>query len=182
MPTAPTDIELWNAFKQGDQESFGDLFRRYYTLLFQYGTKLCPDINLLEDCIQELFLDLWQSRSAVQLQSVKAYLLKALKYKIFKIYRDKGKRSTTEVTDDMSFEISHENFLISRDDHQQKTAGVINAIRQLPGRQREIIYLKLYQGLSYEELSEVMQINYQASRNLFYHAIKSLRTILVNSQ
>ena len=179
MPTASTDIELWNAFKKGDQESFGDLFRRYYPLLFQYGTKLCPDINLLEDCIQELFLDLWQSRSDVQLQSVKAYLLKALKYKIFKIYRDKGKRSTSEVTDDMSFEISHENFLISQNDSKEKTAQIIFAIQQLPDRQKEIVYLKLYQGLSYEELSEVMQINYQASRNLFYQAVKSLRKLLV---
>ena len=137
-------------------------------------------MNLLEDCIQELFLDLWQSRSNVQVQSIRAYLLKALKYKIYKIYRNKDSRSTAEVTDDMAFEISHENFLISTQDDQQKKTRVVRAIQQLPNRQREIVYLKLYHGLNYEELSEIMQINYQASRNLFYQAVRSLRKILVN--
>jgi RNA polymerase sigma factor (sigma-70 family) len=178
LQTAPTDIELWNAFKQGDRESLGNLFRRYYPLLFKYGVKLHPDINSIEDCIQELFFDLWRSHSEVQIQSVKAYLLKALKYKIFKLSRNKTNYQLTEVADDMMFEISHENFLINKDDDKKRAVKVIEALRQLPNRQREIIYLKLFQGLNYEELTEVMQINYQATRNLFYEAIKSLRKAL----
>jgi RNA polymerase sigma-70 factor (ECF subfamily) len=55
---------------------------------------------------------------------------------------------------------------------------VVHAINQLSNRQKEIVYLKLYQQLSYEEVSEIMQINYQAARNLFYQAIKSLRELL----
>jgi RNA polymerase sigma factor (sigma-70 family) len=178
LSTAPTDIQLWNHFKNGDRESFAELFRRYYPLLFQYGSKLCTDSNLLEDCIQELFVDLWLSPSQVQVQSVRAYLLKALKYKIFKTYRNKDHRSTTEITDDMAFEISHESFLICSEDDHQKARRIVYAIQQLPARQKEIIYLKLYQGLNYEELSEIMRINYQASRNLFYQAVKSLRKML----
>ena len=178
MQLASTDIELWNAFKNGDRESFGDLFRRYYTLLFQYGSKFCPDVTLLEDCIQELFLELWQGGSASEVQSVKAYLLKALKYKIFKQCQNKKTKQTGEITEEMVFELSHENFLISAQENQQKLSRIIEAIQQLPNRQREIVYLKLYQGLNYDELSEVMQINYQATRNLFYQAIKSLRKML----
>ncbi len=178
MHTAPTDIELWNAFKNGDKESFGGLFHRYYSLLFHYGSKFCSDVNLLEDCIQELFLELWQSGSGSQVQSVKAYLLRALKYKIFKLYRNEKTKQTAEITDDMAFELSHENFLISTYEDRQKQSRIIEAIQQLPNRQREIVYLKLYQGFSYDELSEVMQINNQAARNLFYQAVKSLRKVL----
>ena len=177
MQTAPTDIDLWNAFKQGDKESFANLFRRYYSLLLQYGIKLCADASLVEDAIQELFFDLWQSNSDNQVHSVKAYLLKAMKYKIFKLLRNKMNYQA-EVTDDMRFEISHENFLINKDEDKERASRIIQALKQLPNRQREIIYLKLFQGLNYEELTEVMQINYQATRNLFYEAIKSLRKVL----
>jgi RNA polymerase sigma-70 factor (ECF subfamily) len=83
-----------------------------------------------------------------------------------------------EVTDDLAFVLSHENFLISYQEDQQKTERIINAIQQLPNREREIIYLRLYQELSYEDIIEVMQINYQGVRNLFSQAIKSLRKIL----
>ena len=178
MQTAPTDIDLWNAFKQGNKESFAILFRRFYPLLIQYGGKLCPDVNQVEDDIQELFFDLWQSRSDIQVHSVKAYLLKALKYKIFKTHRNKINTRLMQVTEDMMFEISHENFLIKKNDDEQRSARIIDALRQLSSRQREVIYLKLFQGLTYEELTEVMQINYQVTRNLFYEAIKSLRKAL----
>jgi len=176
LQLASTDTELWYAFKQGDRESFGLLFRRFYPLLFQYGNKLCPDENLVEDSIQELFLELWQSNSDVRPRSVKAYLLQALKYKIYNQAR--GKSRASEISDDLLFEISHENFLINNEDEKRRAGDIVHALKQLSNRQREIIYLKLFQELSYEELTEAMQINYQVARNLFYEAINSLRKAL----
>ena len=177
MQPAATDTELWHAFKQGDREGFGILFHRFYPLLCQYGNKLCKDLNLVEDAIQELFLELWQSNSHAPVQSVKAYLLKATRYKILKMM--KGKMNyNLEMTENAAFEISHDNFLIRHEEEKQTAARLIAALQQLPNRQKEIIYLKLFQGLSYEELTEIMQINYQATRNLFYEAIKSLRKTL----
>ncbi len=49
---------------------------------------------------------------------------------------------------------------------------------KLSARQREIIYLRFYHNMSYEEISDVMQINYQVCRNLLSQAIKSLRKLL----
>jgi RNA polymerase sigma-70 factor (ECF subfamily) len=176
LQTALTDIELWNAFKQGDRIAFTNLFKRYYPVLIQYGSRFCVETDLLEDSVQELFIELWQTNSLSEIQSVKAYLFKSLKYKIFKLMRRKN--HVTELVDDMAFEISHENFLINLQDDRQQIFRIIQAINQLPNRQKEIVYLKLYHQLSYEELSVVMQINYQAARNLFYQAIKSLRKVL----
>lgn len=171
------DISLWNAFKDGDREAFDNLFRRYYPMLVLYGSKICPDKDIVDDCIQDLFIELWQSKSPTEVQSVKAYFLKALKYKLFK--RLKGIRPA-QFDDNLeeNMEISHDQFMVSREDEQHTAKKIINAINQLPGRQKEIIYLRIYQGFSYEEISEVMNINYQAARNLFYQSIKSLRQIL----
>jgi RNA polymerase sigma-70 factor (ECF subfamily) len=175
LQTASRDTELWHAFKQGDQNAFACLFKQYYSVLIRYGSSFGIETPVLEDCVQELFIELWQSKSSTAIQSVKAYLLRSLKYKIL---RARGSDKQPEVDDNTKFELSHENLLIKSEEERQQTLRIVRAINQLPNRQKEIVYLRLYQQLTYEELSEVMQINYQAARNLFYHAIKSLRNYL----
>jgi len=174
-----TEITFWAAFKSGDREVFSALFCNYYPLLVQYGIKICSDSSALEDCIQDLFIELWQSPAHTQVSSVKAYLLKSLKYKLYKLFRQQQPvQSTDTAFDTMAFEISHENFLVDREEVQFKANEIINAVNKLPNRQKEIVYLKIYKGFSYEEISEVMGINYQVARNLFYQSLKSLRQLL----
>ena len=178
MISSNPDIVLWESYKQGDRESFGKLFRRYHQPLIQFGGKFSSDQELLEDCIQELFVELWQNKSQTQVQSVKAYLFKALKYKLFRALQKKSGLALTSIHDETGFEFSHETLLISKQESEEKAAKVIAAMQQLSNRQKEIVYLKFYQELSYEEVSEVMGINYQVARNLFHQSVKALRKIL----
>jgi RNA polymerase sigma factor (sigma-70 family) len=164
----------------GEKEAFASLFRRHYETLFRFGSKFTTDREMLEDCIQELFVELWQAKSRAPVVSVKAYLLKSLKYKLLKVFRKKGKILPLSEGDG-HFEWSHENFLIDRQETDEKKQRVLTALEQLSSRQKEIIYLKYYQNLSYEEVSEIMNINYQVARNLLYQAIKSLKNILAGS-
>ena len=171
---------LWTSLKKGDRNALGKLFSVYYPLLINYGSKLCPDHQLLEDCIQDLFADIWQSQAASEVESVKAYLFKALKYKIFKKQRNRlFKSHNGELPDEMPFEISHETFLVEQQENKDRARKLIDVLSQLPNRQREVIYLKIFQELSYEEVSDIMNINYQVCRNLMSQAIKTLRKLLV---
>ncbi len=178
MISSNNDTVLWESYKQGDTDSFGKLFRRYYQPLFQFGSKFCSEHDLLEDCIQELFVELWQNKSQTKVQSVKAYLFKALKYKLFRAFQKKSGLALTTIHEETGFEFSHETLLISKQESEEKTAKVIAAMHQLSNRQKEIVYLKFYQELTYEEVSEVMGINYQVARNLFHQSAKALRKIL----
>lgn len=170
------DIDWWNAFKKGEREAFDNLFRRYYPVLFQFGSKICTDREMLEDSIQDLFIELWQSQSATPVQSVKAYFFKALKYKLFRQIRLQNQQvKKLGAADQLSFTLPHEHFIVSGEEEARLTRQMHLAIDRLPARQKEIVYLRIYQGLSYEEISEVMGINYQVARNLFYQSVKSLR-------
>jgi RNA polymerase sigma factor (sigma-70 family) len=174
------DIMLWTSLKKGDRDALGKLFSIYYPLLIKYGSKLCTDPGLLEDCIQDLFADIWQSKAAPEVESVKAYLFKALKYKIFKKQHNRLFKSySAELPDEMAFEISHETFLVEQQENRDRAGKLIDVLSQLPNRQREVIYLKIFQELSYEEVSHIMNINYQVCRNLMSQAIKTLRKFLV---
>ncbi|MHA4811116.1 RNA polymerase sigma factor [Flavitalea flava] len=172
---------LWESFRKGDKEAFATLFREHYETLFRFGCKFTKDNELLEDSIQELFIELWQAKSQVPVLSVKAYLLKSLKYKLLKVFRKKGKFMPLLDNGEANFEWSHEHFLIEQQETDARKQLVLKALGKLSNRQKEIIYLKYYQNLSYEEVSEIMNINYQVARNLLYQAIKSLKNMLAGS-
>lgn len=174
MNTAKEDILLWESFRKGDREAFATLFRNHYETLYRFGSKFTKDSQFLEDCIQELFIELWNATSRTEVISVRSYLLKSLKYKLLRAYRKK--RNLIPLRDEeFGFEWSHESFLIAEQESAEKRQKVRKAMELLSHRQKEIIYLKYYQNLSYEEVGEVMNINYQVARNLLYQAMKSMK-------
>jgi len=165
---------LWESFRKGDKEAFAALFREHYGILYRFGNKFTTDTELLEDAIQELFIELWKANSCTPVLSVRSYLLKSLKYKLL---RSLSKRRPTFLPADenLAFEWSHETFLIAEQESAGRRQKVLKALEQLSPRQKEIIYLKYYQDLSYEEVGEIMNINYQVARNLLYQAMKTLK-------
>ena len=174
------DILLWSHFKNGDAESFVSIFRNYYTNLFNYGYKITREVNLIEDCIQELFIDLWRSNGKADIHSLKGYLFSAFKFKLLKAITKSGHiNSYSSQLHETAFEINREMLLINDEENEELKQKVFNAIRELSPRQKEIIYLKFNQNLSYEEVSEIMHISYQAARNLLYQSIKILKSIML---
>lgn len=178
-----TDIErdniLWSQFRDGDAESFVSIFKNYYSDLFNYGCKITDDRSLIEDCIQDLFIDLWRTNGKAEILSLKSYFFRAFKFKLIRAISKTGKTTgLKEESAENEFEISHEMFLINTETNDELKQKVFNAIDELSARQKEIIYLKFYQNLNYEEVSEIMNINYQAARNLIYQSIKVLKKII----
>ena len=53
-------------------------------------------------------------------------------------------------------------------------------MRQLTPRQREIVYLRFFSGADYEEICEIMEIDYQSARDLLYRSIKKLRKVIIS--
>lgn len=176
MTNPQNDIAKWNAFKSGDRTAFEEIFREFHGSLLQYGSKICADQELLEDAVQDLFLEIWQSSSQAPVLSVKAYLFKALKYKLFRAMKEAAKkRKSLFQQSHPEFSFPHDTFLIGREEEAIQSEKLQKALQKLPSRQREIVYLRIYQNLDYSGISEIMGINYQVARNLFYQSMKSLR-------
>jgi RNA polymerase sigma factor (sigma-70 family) len=111
-------------------------------------------------------------------ESVKTYLLQALKFKLYKSFRTRKFFYDVDQTDNAVFELSQETFIIDKEKDLEKTGNILSAMNTLPARQKELVYLKIYKGLSYEEVSAIMEINYQAVRNLLCQALKTLRKLV----
>ena len=157
-----------------DYESFyAEVYRQMFQSLFAYGMQICGNRSLVKDCIQELFSELWENQKTLtKVKSVKPYLLKCTKRKI-KRALGKGKRLT--VASSFEIEVSHEVRLIN-DQQYIKNQHLLNtALKSLTTRQREAIYLRFYDNLSYDEVAEVLKITTKATYKLVSRALITLK-------
>lgn len=169
------DIHLWEQLRNGNKAALAELFERYFTQLYNFGRKICSDEEQVKDCIQDLFLEIWNQNNKMSLLSVRAYLTKALQYKLIRIKKKSQLIQTFDGNGDDFFDLSHETFVIQNEMDTEKVKQLLTSMQQLPKRQQEIIYLKYFLNLSYEEICSVMEIQYQVARNQVSSAIKSLK-------
>ncbi|MFH6936987.1 RNA polymerase sigma factor [Flavobacterium sp. FlaQc-30] len=173
------DNTLWNDLKIGDEKSFSLLFERHYSDLVSYGNSLSPYTEKVQDCVQDVFTDIWLYRNSLQGSVVvKAYLLSSVRKRIARLYeRDHIFRKTAS-TDAVEFllEFAVDNELLD-DDYvtKEKVVHLNKLLNELPPRQKEALYLRYHQGLSVEQIAEMLDINYQSANNLLHRALLTLR-------
>jgi RNA polymerase sigma-70 factor (ECF subfamily) len=171
---------LWLQFKNGDRDAFAALYQRHIIALIAYGAKLCPDRESLKDQIQELFVELWNSReNLAAIDSIRFYLFKALRYKLIRLGKHRhihtGIDGMTTQYSDTLMEAPIETSIIERELHESYHHLLKDALRHLTLRQQEIIQLRFYQGFSHEQIAELMDVNYQSVSNLLYKALCRLK-------
>ena len=175
---SPTDDLLWTRLKRGDEVAFSLLFERYNATLVNYGRSLSGTPERVPDCVQDVFVDIWLYRNSLtEVASVKAYLLSCVRKRIARLHeRDHIFRQTASVEEiDFLMDFTVEDQLIADEETAAKVVQLNQLINKLPARQKEAIYLRYYQGLSVEQIAEMMTINYQSVVNLLHRAIQHLR-------
>jgi RNA polymerase sigma factor (sigma-70 family) len=176
------EMQCWRHFRDGDREAFAALYRRHIVSLLAYGVRLCPDRDLLKDQIQELFVELWHSRKNLSpTRSVKFYLLRALRYKLIRLEKShyaRRKNTGAGIDLDALLEDSVEANMIENETHASQEATLREAIKTLSLRQQEAIQLRYYQGLSHDEIAELMDLNYQSVSNLLHRALQRLKNMV----
>lgn len=174
-----SDEKLWEQCLVGDKEAFKEIYCRFYSLLYNYGSKLVSDKDIVKDCIQDIFIKLIQNHQSLSsTPNVKGYLIKALRNKLYdtlekeKATDDIALYEETFMTDDLISLLSFDDS--GRDDRARYLMEVFS---KLTARQQEIIYLYYVKELKHEEIAEVMNINYQSSKNLLFRSLSYLRKL-----
>lgn len=179
-PKQEQHARLWSAFKNGDWDAYTSLYHAYFRVLNNYGHKFTRDVNLIEDVIHDIFVNLWTSRENLgNPLSVKNYLYKSVRNMLLRKLRHKARFSDLEEHDEhVPFEVSFDHQLILNEEQKkiQETLKVV--LNQLPPRQREIVFLRFYDGLSYEEIADIMGINVSSTYKLLYKALENLQQSL----
>ncbi len=173
------DSSLWEAMLRGDEKAFEKLYQGYFKLLYNYGRKVCSDAARVEDCIHDLFVDLWRYRATLSsTTSVRFYLYRSLRRKLVK-----DKDDSLTYYDDVRFveqvlqmsAQSTEHDIIQVESIDQKTAQLRKLLNDLSPRQYEALMLYFYDEFTYEEIAAILAINEQSARNLVQRGLVQLR-------
>lgn len=173
------DQELWESYREGDKQALGVLVERYYSMLRRYGLKFMIDESTVEDCIQELFLQLWQNRLHINNTcSVKHYLLKSLRHHIIQQVRTEKHFTGLDIDWDCTLpkETDVETLMIREEVTLYQMKELNRQMLTLPVREREALYLRYYESLSVPEIAEMMHVNRQSVSNFLQKALSKLRS------
>ena len=172
-----SDLEIWNKFKHNDDFALSFIYSQNVEFLYQYGLKFTSKRHLIEDSINDLFLDLIRNRKTIgETDNIRFYLIRSFRRKLVRELK-KELRYDYNLFSEVFFGVCYdiENKIIRKDSKKEIYKRLSFAIEELSPRQKEAIYLKFKSGFDYNDISEIMDIGIDASRNLIYRAIKSLK-------
>jgi RNA polymerase sigma factor (sigma-70 family) len=175
------DSHNWLSMKTGEPIGLELLYKTYAGPLYNYGSKFTADKDLIKECIQELFVQLWTRREFLSNPSdVKNYLFKSFRLSVFKKAAVLSRNDEFQEGGSYPFSVtlSIEDDLIAGEQHEQLKKRLQTTIAALTDRQKEAIFLKFYENLSYEEIAEVMDISVKATYKLMARSLGFLRNNL----
>lgn len=177
-----SDLSLWRELKAGSQQALERIYREQAVALLRYGAKFSRDQQLVEDCVQELFVELWQHRATIgETDHIRKYLFVSLRRKVIRQLSNPGTTQPDrgELHDgQFGAELGIDTQLIQVELDAEQQARLQQALAELSPRQQEILYLKYFADLDYHQIGEIMDLNYQSARNLVSRALEALRQVL----
>ncbi|MDF9798982.1 RNA polymerase sigma factor (sigma-70 family) [Catalinimonas alkaloidigena] len=177
-----SDAYLWKRLKRGDREAVGVIFDRYILLLYSYGHKFTSNREVVEDCIQELFAEIWEKRTRLSdTNAIKFYLFKGLRRRILRCIKQAQHWEINEGAEH-HITFSQEDKIISQQLREEQIRQLNDALHSLTRRQKEALYLKFYNRFTYDEIAEMMTLNKRTVYNLISQAISNLQKELKPSQ
>lgn len=157
------NLLLWNKFRSGSADAFGELMRTHYSDLFSYGVRFTRDTPLVMDCIQDLFLTLWMNRTTISETSfIKYYLLKNLRQILSRAISQSRRR--TEPAFDYGF-------------GSTSPGKMRKVLAGLSSRQQEILYLRFFMDADTDDIAEIISVNRLSVQRLTEDTFRRLRKI-----
>ena len=167
---------VWDKFRSGDRGAFESIYHEFADALFSYGSRFTHDKGLLEDAIQDVFVDAYTyGRKLRQPEYLGYYLHKSLKNNLIRkitenrhsVYDDDQKvfelRFPVEETDDLI--LQEEEWLIRLQDE----------ISNLDSGKRELLFLKFNSGLTYTEIGKLLDIHPETVKKQVQRLLKYFR-------
>lgn len=179
LPKEGDDLLLWTEFQKGSELAYAKIYQEHANALYCYGLKIVRNEALIRDCIQDLFVELWNKKHRLgEVKSIKSYLFKSIRRKIFSeisATRRNNGNSFNADSEKVSLSKSVEHRLIEKQEFDQQLQRLNKLMGLLTDKQREVIYLKYYSQLGYNEISEILNLSVKATYKLVGRAVNMLR-------
>ncbi len=173
----------WNLFFNGDRDGLYACFTLFYDDFYRLGLHWHKNPDLVKECIHNLFLELWKSwNDRNDITNKKQYVITIYRrvcHRTFLAYS----HSTTELPEPDALptvhELPYEELLIASQTEEYRTRRLQAALLRLTKRQKEIIKLRFYDGLSISQIAQSRSLTERTVYNTLHNAIKLLREYLL---
>lgn len=170
-----TARDLTKRLQQGDYASLFSLMNLYYNDLYRYGIKFTADKDLTKDLIGQFFLHIWDHRlQFAGVRNVQGYLLTSFRHFLMNYHRKISRQLELPVSELVEF--PYEEYLIASQENEVLRKILLEAMQSLSERQRELVQLRYYEQLSYEEIAERTGLSLRTIYNKLHEALKKLRS------
>lgn len=171
-----TDTALWDDFLGGSKMAYAYLYGKYAPTLYNYGYKIAQNRELTEDCLQDLFLTILETRERLgRTDSIKFYMMRALRREIVRKLTNEQRFDHELDNLDFTIEFYYEPTWLDAQISTEQSTLLLRELNNLPARQKEALFLKYFDNLSYEEIAGVMGIEQTSVYKIVYKAIASLQ-------
>lgn len=175
------DDELVALLQKDDQQAFKTIFDRYWGALFAQALKKLGNAQEAEDLVQQLFIEVWERRSRIQItRSLNHWLAAAVKFKVLTVYSSRYRRmhTSSEIDEELPADTPLPDSIIEL---QEMMATLEAMIEALPERPRMVFRMSRDLQLSNKEIAEQLDISEKTVENHMNRALGSLRKSLGDS-
>ncbi|MBO9204170.1 MULTISPECIES: RNA polymerase sigma factor [Niastella] len=178
--SAQEDLSLIVAIRSGDYAAFTLLYNKYSQPLTHYGLKFIPDLPAVEDCLHDVFVWLWANRQKLNMHtSVKSYLFKTVRTTMLHWLQKQNRLLGLDPGDEPGYpfelQLTPETLVLHNESQRQLKKQLEGVLGSLTAKQKEVIYLRYYEGLNFEEIARNMNLSVKACYKLMSRAISILR-------
>ena len=169
-----------NKKKQQESEESHDillyekLFKQYYKPLIRFAYRYVHDESIAENIIHDVFLYLWDEKKRLDFTiNIKAYLYNAVKNRCLKYLNRKEieikyKNLNITLTQENR---NPENILMNK----ELESAISEALSEMPDKRREIFLMNRFDGLTYSEISFILNISIKTVETQMSRSLKYLR-------
>lgn len=154
------------------------LYKKYYHTLLFIGLKEIKDAQIVKDSIQQLFLYLWEKKATIkEARNVKSYIITSFLRNLSADRKKARKSGELYVVNNYfpdTLPTPEEN-LIKKDEHYHLSKELMKHIKALSPRQKQLVMLKFYEGLTYEEIEQKTGLSRRTVYNKIHEALHKLK-------
>ncbi len=169
-----TEDQLVARAQEGELPAFEELVKKYQREVYGLACRIVTDTEEAKDLTQQAFLQAFiHIKSFRRDAQFRTWLFRIAINQCYNYLKSKKKFGDTVDIDEISIAgmESPESDLVTQDERRR----LHTALERLPAKQRAVITLKVEQGLSYQEISEVLGGTAGAARVNYCQALKTLK-------
>jgi len=179
MSDGTSQLDVWNEFiLDGNPNALSRIYFHYYDLLFDLGLRYSSDKQIVEDVIQDIFINFINHRKSIgNVKNLTGYLVSTFRRQLFLDLKKHRKITLTEQLPEEHFDYfkSPEQDISETENMDRLLSAIKKCLSKLTDKQREIIFLRFEREISYEEISLALNISVDSCYKSTYRTIKAIR-------